>query len=107
MNAVYFIGAIVILLVLAFFVSTLMFKRAIKEVVRAFRKHEATGVRSAKTVGELDLAPKSFFSFRRMGLRDYKPHALQLLMSNNIIRATEDGKLYLSESKLADSRFKQ
>ena len=106
MNIAYLIGAILILLVLAGFGSTLLLKRAIKQVVNAFREHDATGIRSAKTVAELELAPKSFFR-RQMGLRDYKPHALQLLMSNDIIRATRDGKLYLSEDKLADSRFKQ
>lgn len=105
-NIAYLIGAILILLVLAGFGSTLLLKRAIKQVVNSFREHDATGIRSAKTVAELELAPKSFFR-RQMGLRDYKPHALQLLMSNDIIRATRDGKLYLSEDKLADSRFKQ
>jgi len=106
MNVAYLIGGILVLLVLAGFASTLLFKRAVKQVVNAFREHEATGVRSAKTVAELELAPKSFFR-RQMGLRDYRPHALQMLMSNDIIRATKDGKLYLSENKLAESRFKQ
>ena len=107
MNIAYLVGIIVILLVIAFFTSTLLLRRAIKEVVTAFRRHEAISGRNAKTIAELDLAPKSFFSFRRGGLRDYKPHALQLLMTNDIIRATNDNKLYLSEEKLADSRFKQ
>jgi hypothetical protein len=107
MNVAYLVAVIIILLVIAFFTSTLLFRRAVKEVVSAFRKHEAISGRNAKTIAELDLAPTSFFSFSRRGLRDYKPHALQLLMTNDIIRATKDGKLYLSEDKLADSRFRQ
>ena len=39
---------------------------------------------------------------RMMRRRDYKPHALTALMQVGIIQATEDGKLYLSEEKLAE-----
>jgi len=37
--------------------------------------------------------------------RDYKPHALTTLIRAEIIQMTEDGKLYLLEEKLIDSRF--
>jgi hypothetical protein len=35
--------------------------------------------------------------------RDYKRYAISTLMKAEIIQATEDGKLYLSEEKLFES----
>jgi hypothetical protein len=42
-----------------------------------------------------------------MQRRDYKPHALNALMQVGVIQATEDGKLYLSEAKLAEIGFEK
>jgi len=38
--------------------------------------------------------------------REYKITALQVLRNANIIQGTEDGKLYLSENDLLNSRWK-
>jgi hypothetical protein len=37
---------------------------------------------------------------RALRMRDYKPRALQFLMSVTIIDTTEEGKVYLDEDKL-------
>jgi hypothetical protein len=37
------------------------------------------------------------------GMRDYKPIALQYLMKENIVRVTDEGKIYLSEETLLQS----
>lgn len=39
---------------------------------------------------------------RMMRRRDYKPQALDALMQIGVVKVTEDGKLYLSEEKLAE-----
>jgi len=39
---------------------------------------------------------------RMMRRRDYKPHALNALMQMGAIKTTDDGKLYLSEARLAE-----
>jgi len=79
-------------------------KRAIPQVIRMFRDHNAVGIKNAKTEEELGFKKRSFLEgmFRR---RDYKPHALTTLIQTEIIQITEDGKLYLLEEKLIDSEF--
>ena len=95
----------IILLVALFVIPQFMMRRAVKTVIRIFRENNATGKKQAKTAEELDLQPKRLVE-RMMKPRDYKPRALQLLMSQEIILMTEDGKLYLAEEKLDASRLR-
>jgi hypothetical protein len=44
---------------------------------------------------------------RMMRRRDYKPQALDALMQMGVVKVTEDGKLYLSEEKLAETGFEK
>jgi hypothetical protein len=83
-----------------FFVS-----RAIVQVIRILRKHNALDLKNAKSVVELGLKPKSLLE--SMGrFRDYKPGALQVLIGAKIVKTTDDGRVYLSESNLSASRWK-
>jgi len=92
----------IVLLVVGALVSRWRIKRAMRQVVRAFREQNATTSRSARTVEELGLRPQGRMSGMFKG-RDYKPHALSMLMKADIVLTTEDGKLYLSEDKLIAS----
>ncbi len=94
---------LILLLVLAFMGSRLLMRRAVKRVVAIFREHQAKDEASALTQEALGLKPRGLFEFR--GLRDYKPMALQLLMRYNIVRVTEDGRLFLSEETLAQTNL--
>ena len=100
---------IIILLIIVALVSMLvipqwLIKRAVPQVIRIFREHNAIDIKNAKTLDELRLRPRGMMQqmFRR---RDYKQYALTALMQADIIQMTEDGKLYLSEEKLSESRF--
>lgn len=100
---------IIILLIIVALVSMLMIpqwliKRAVPKVIRIFREHNAVGIKNAKTIDELGLRPRGMMQqmFRR---RDYNQYALTALMRAEIIQITEDGKFYLSEEKLSESRF--
>ncbi|MDP7286106.1 MAG: hypothetical protein QF906_02700 [Dehalococcoidales bacterium] len=73
--------------------------RNVPKVIRIFRENNAVGPKNAKTIEELGLKPKSMFE-RALRMRDYKPRALQFLMSVTIIDTTEEGKVYLDEDKL-------
>jgi hypothetical protein len=73
-------------------------------VIHIFRQHNALTIKDAKTADELDLGPKPFMS-KLSKPRDYKPYALQILIGANIVRVTEDGRLYLAEEQLATSRW--
>jgi len=86
-----------VILVPRFFIT-----RAFSKVVQTFRENNAIDERNAKTIDELGLAPPTFTQ-RLTTFRDYKPQALNLLRRADIVQMTEDGKLYLSEEKLASS----
>ncbi len=102
MGNVISIVVILLLLVLSMYVlPRFLISRAVKKVIRIFRKHSAIDAKHARTAGELGLVQSSSM-FR---LRDYKPLAMQVLMSAEIIRTTDDNRLYLSEDSLAASKF--
>jgi len=81
-------------------------KRAARQVIKIFRRHNATDSKNARTIDELGLRPPGMLE-RMMRQRDYKPQALDMLLQAGIIKATEDGRLYLSEEKLSESGFEQ
>jgi hypothetical protein len=96
---VFMIGFILLaLLVLAFFISGRMTRRAVIRVIEIFRQKRAIGIHQAKTIDELGLTPPGFLE-RAMRARDYKQNALKILIKNEIIHVTGDGKLYITEEK--------
>jgi len=95
---------IVLFMVLLVVLPLMMNKRAIKQVIKRFRDRQALDPGSAKTIDELDLRPPSFRE-RLMRFRDYKPAALNGLVRVGIIKVTEDGRFYLSEEKLRNSKI--
>jgi uncharacterized protein YneF (UPF0154 family) len=106
MNDWVVIAILVIVLLLAMFIlPQFMMRRAIKAVLRIFREHHAIGPKNAKAVDELGLQQKGMIQ-RMMKPRDYKPRALQYLISQEIVQMTEDGKVYLLEEKLDASALR-
>ncbi len=102
---------IIVLLVVAsilgvMLIPRLLIRRAMTSVIRMFRQCGAVGISSARTADELGLGPLGMFD-RVMKPRDYKPRALQFLLSANIVQVTKDGKLYLSEENLASSQLRK
>jgi hypothetical protein len=102
MNAtVLLILLIIVLAILGFFVlPQIRIRRAIKQVVAIFERNSALDLRSAKTIDELRLRPRTFLE--GIGrIRDFKPYALQILMDAEVICQTDGGRLYLLQDKLA------
>jgi hypothetical protein len=99
---IYVVLFFIALLVIGGLVSRWRMKRAMRQVILIFREHTATSSRNAKTIDELGLSPRGMMGGMFRG-RDYKQYALSLLMRSEIIQATEDGRLYLSEDKLLAS----
>jgi len=94
---------IFVLLILAFFIiPRWRSKRALRQVIQVFRNNSATDIKNAKTVDELGLKSPTMREemFHR---RDFKPYALNSLIKAEIIRRTEDGRLYLAEDRLMAS----
>ncbi len=96
---------IVLLLAAAYIGTSYMMRRATGAVIRIFRENEALSTEKAMTVQDLKLAPRGLFQVNLF--RDYKPTALQFMMKNDIVRATDDGRVYLSEETLQQSKIEQ
>lgn len=102
--AVFIVLVVVLLLLGMFIIPRWLLKRAISKVIRVFRVRNASGVENARTLEELGLGPKNVMQVMFRG-RDYRQYALDVLIRAEIIRVTEDGRLYLSEEKLLTSRL--
>ena len=106
-NSILIIVLVFILLILArLFIPRWRIKRAAHQVIRIFRAYNAIGIKNAKTVDELGLKPRAMLEMMFRG-RDYKQYALSALMKAEIIKRTEDEKLYLLEDKLAASSLEK
>jgi hypothetical protein len=94
-------------LFLAFFViPRWLMRRAARQVIKIFRKQNATDGKTARTIDELGLRPPGML--QKLGRRrDYKPQALNVMLQMGIVQVTEEGRLYLSEAKLAELGFEK
>lgn len=95
------------LLILAswLFVPMLLTRRAIVKLLRVFREHNATSESTAKTYDELGITQASFF-MRMWSPRDYRPRAMQYLISAQVVKVVDENKLYLDEGKLIGTKLK-
>jgi len=93
------------LLIIIFVVPQIMLRRATSSIIRTLRQRNAVGAQNAKTIDELGLRPKSMIQAIFRGTQ-YKTTALLVLRNARVIESTEDGKLYLSEENLSNSKWK-
>ena len=101
-NTMFIVLILVFMLLVLFIVPQWRLKRAIHQVIRIFREHNAIGIDNSKTIEELGMSPPGMLE-RMLRGRDYKQYALRTLIKAEIIQATEDGRLHLSEEKLITS----
>jgi hypothetical protein len=101
-NSIIFLVLVFMALAGAFWIQSLLVKRAIPQVIRIFCRYNALGVNNSKTMKEMGLTPRGLIH-RLTRLRDYKPYALQVLQQAGIVQMTEDGKFYLTEEKLNEN----
>jgi hypothetical protein len=69
-------------------------KRTFEHIIEDLKQKEALAPSSAV---ELPYAKTSMF---RMGIRDYRPKAVQYLILSNIIGRTDSGKYYLKDTRV-------
>lgn len=105
-------GDTIVLVLLLIFMLFILFvlprfslRRAIPAIIQLFRQHNATSPKDAKTMDELGLKQRGLAQTILRG-QDDRMTALQILRNANIIRATDDGRLYLSEEDLQQSRWR-
>ncbi len=102
-NEVLIIVLLVAVMLLAmFFIPQWRGKRAVRQVLQIFREHSAIDAKSAKPPEDLGFKHRGMLEGLLRG-RDYKQDALRALMRAEIVQATEDGRLYLSEDRLSAS----
>lgn len=88
------------MILVAFVVPQLLIKRAVPSVIKLLREHEALSEDKARSMEELGLVRK-MFSMQRLGTRDYRPKAMQLLQQLEVVKADLGGNVYLDETQLA------
>ena len=101
-NAIVIIVMVVVAILAMIVVPQWRLKRTIPKVVSAFRGANATSEKNAKTLEELGLKPRGMMEGMFRG-RDYRQYAVTALMRAEIVKTTEEGKLYLSEERLYES----
>jgi ribosomal protein S27E len=90
------------LVVVVFFLRRWNKRRARRQVVRIFKKHNAIGLENAKTVNRLGLKPSDpiigvlVSVFSQGGGEDIRQDALDYLKQASIVKSTSDGRLYLA-----------
>ncbi len=101
----FWVGMAIAFILVVFFVPQWILVRNIPKVIRIFRNFNAINPKTARTIEEMGLKPKPMLErmFRR---RDHKPRALQFMLRVALVEVTEDGKLYLDEEKLAQTRWR-
>jgi hypothetical protein len=99
-TALFIIPIIVIAILGLWVLPRMRIRRAVNQVVAIFERSNAVDVRSAKTIDELGLRPPTFLE-GMMRMRDFKPHALQMLMKAEVVSQTDSGRLYLALDRLA------
>ena len=87
-------------LLVVFFIQGLLVRRAAFQVVRIFRENQSLCSQWPKRVEELGLQSPGFID-RMFKPRDYKPYALQALISAGTVRVRDDGRVCLLEDKEA------
>lgn len=82
---------------LIFVLSLFMQRRAVNYVVGKFREKNALKAENGIEHDELGIKHQHALIKKR----DYRPQALQLLMQMNVVKSTDEGRLYFSEDKYA------
>ena len=104
-DVLFWVILVALFIFFVFVVPQWLLMRTVPKVIRIFRENNAVGAHNAKTIEELGLKPKSMFE-RAFRMRDHKPRALQFLMRVTIVDLTEEGKVFLDEDKLFQTRWR-
>jgi hypothetical protein len=96
---IYWIILFVLFGLALFVIPRFLFRRAVSQVIRIFKRNYCVCPVRSQTLEELGLEPPGPIA-KLFKPRDYKPFALQALVSVGIVRLSEDGRLCLVEEKV-------
>ena len=106
MEVLIIIGLLIVGMAAAILLPQWRIRRAVPQVIKIFRKNNATTPQNAQFVDVLGLQKRGILE-GMMRTRDYKPLALDALMKLEIVLMTDDGRIYLAEDILASSPLKR
>jgi hypothetical protein len=89
LNAIFFILLVIGGLFLALRITGWKMKKASDFIIRDLKEKNAFDPSSAVVL------PYAKSPMMRIGLRDYRPRALEALMNQDVVRMLEDGRYYL------------
>ncbi len=95
---------IILMLAIMIFLPRWLVLRAMRKVLKTLRKQNAVDAKSAKPAEQFGAAPPNLWD-RMFKMRDYRPQALQQLVQLQIVSMTPDGKYYINQQNLLNSRF--
>ena len=101
-EVLWLLGAGVLLLLSFFVIVPWRMRRAIPKLIKVFIERNATRPTNAITYNELGIK-SSMFGLGFM--KDYKKESLDVLIKMEIVQLAEDGRLFLSEDKLNNSKL--
>lgn len=87
-----------IMIVIALILPQYLVTRVVPNVIKILRENNALDEKHAASTESLGLTAKP--PWKRLGLRDYKPKAVQLLIKMNVVKTNQDGYIYLDEKEL-------
>lgn len=97
---------IVLLAVASFFLWRFLIRRAMRVVVGLFREHKALDPESAAALETMNLQDNKAILGGMVKFGDYRQTAMQIMAHDCVIMTTGDDRYFLSEDKLAESRWK-
>ena len=89
---------LIITFCLAAVMSYMLVKRAVRNVIKAFRSHNAVVYQQALTLNELGLAGRTLLKGNTN--REFKSMSFRILLDMGIVRPAVDDRFYLSEETL-------
>lgn len=99
MQIILLIFLVILAVIAKLVIPPLLIRRAVRPVLERFMHYNAFSEENAKTAEELGLGPRTLLQ-RLATMRDYKPKALEVLVSASVVVLTDEGKLFLSKEKL-------
>jgi hypothetical protein len=104
-NILAIIIIVVLLIAWVIFGPNWLIYRAMKKVIKALKKRNSYNIALASTAEEIGVKNEPMWS-RMFKDRDYRPQALAQLVQLEIVLQTPEGKFYINQVKLDQSRLK-
>jgi hypothetical protein len=96
-------GLLIVMLLATTFLPQWQLRRAVRKLIRDFRTHGAISPDKAVTYESMGFGkPRGMFQMLFKG-RDWRGYAIQALLKAEMVKADDEGRLYLVNDKIPPS----